>query len=125
VPKVLIVDDNQDVLISMRLLLQCAGYAVRTAQDGSEGLRLYQEDPPDVVITDLAMPEMDGIEMMVKIREKYPASRIVAISGFSEKKQADYLSVAKAVGAIETFVKPVESNVLLEKLDSLIGSLSA
>src|SRR3954471_2267413 len=114
--KVLIVDDNEDILISMRLLLQCAGYSVRCAQDGLQGLKLYREDPPDVLITDLAMPEMDGIEMMVKVREEYPASRILAISGFSEKKQADYLSVAKAVGAIETFVKPVESNALLTKL---------
>jgi YesN/AraC family two-component response regulator len=119
--KVLIVDDNEDILISMRLLLQCAGYSVRCAQDGAEGLKLYREDPPDVLITDLAMPEMDGIEMMVKVREEFPASRILAISGFSEKKQADYLSVAKAVGAIETFVKPVESNALLKKLQTLVG----
>src|SRR4051812_34883161 len=80
--KVLIVDDNEDVLISMGLLLQCAGYAVRTAPNGSKGLDLYRQDPPDVLITDLAMPEMDGIEMMVKIREEFPRSRILAISGF-------------------------------------------
>src|SRR5690349_8733083 len=110
--KILVVDDNEDIRISMLLLLQCAGYAVRTAKDGFEGLKLYREDPPDVVIADLAMPEMDGVEMMAKIRQEFPASRIVAISGFSERKQADYLSVAKAMGAVETFVKPVESNAL-------------
>jgi CheY-like chemotaxis protein len=119
VPKILIVDDNEDVLISMSLLLECAGYAVRTACNGAKGLELYRADPPDVVIADLAMPEMDGVEMMAKIREEFPASRIVAISGFGEKKQADYLSVAKAMGAVETFVKPVESNTLLRKLNTL------
>ena len=119
--RILVVDDNTDVLVSLQLLLECVGYQVYTANNGAEGLQLYREKQPEVVITDLAMPVMDGIEMMGALRAEYPDSRIIAISGFNPDKQADCLSVADNIGAVETFVKPVKPDALLRRIEELVG----
>lgn len=120
--RILVVDDNPDVLVSMRLLLECVGYQVDTASNGREGLRRYREKHPAVVITDLAMPEMDGVQFMERLRREDPAARIIAVSGFSASQQRAYLAGRSALATVDTFVKPVEAGRLLSRVQELIGA---
>jgi CheY-like chemotaxis protein len=82
--KILLVDDNPDGLLVRRLLLEELGLEVETALDGEEGLRRFESGKFDVVVTDYRMPRMNGIEMIVKIRERDAAARIILLSGFVE-----------------------------------------
>jgi CheY-like chemotaxis protein len=82
--KILLVDDNPDGLLVRRLLLEELGLEVETALDGEEGLQRFESGKFDVVVTDYRMPRMNGIEMIVKIRERDAAARIILLSGFVE-----------------------------------------
>ena len=74
-----------------------AGYEVRTASDGKEGSKLYQAQPPELVITDIYMPNKDGLEVIMELRASFPKTRIIAISG--QVTQKNMLPVASTLGA--------------------------
>jgi two-component system copper resistance phosphate regulon response regulator CusR len=84
VPHVLLVDDNQDGLLVRRALLEEVGYTVEVAHNGEEGLKLFQASDFDVVVTDYRMPRMNGVELIARIRQTNPSTRIVLLSGFVE-----------------------------------------
>ena len=90
------------------------------AGDGIEGLRVAADRPVDLVITDVVMPEMEGIGLIRELRKLMPAVRILAISGGGRLGPEDYLAVAKAVGADETLMKPFGRDRLLEAVDLLL-----
>ena len=79
--KILIVDDEQLIRLNLRALLEDLGYLVAEAADGREGLNAFDREKPDLVLTDLMMPVMDGFSMMATIREKCPETQVVVISG--------------------------------------------
>jgi CheY-like chemotaxis protein len=79
-PRVLLVDDNRDGLLVRRLLLEEQGCCVESANNGEEGLKLFEAGNFDVVVTDYRMPRMNGIEMIARIRRLAPAARIILIS---------------------------------------------
>jgi len=83
-PKILLVDDNPDGLLVRRLLLEELGYNVRIAVNGEDGLKLFEADRFDVVVTDFRMPLMDGKELIQRIRTLDPNARIILLSGFVE-----------------------------------------
>jgi CheY-like chemotaxis protein len=113
--KVLVVDDNEDVRLSMKLLLERAGYEVVIAPDGNRALELQRELPCHVLVTDIFMPEADGMETIERFRREFPAVKIVAMSaGGKQIKGRTYLDTAGAVGADATFQKPFEPATLLE-----------
>jgi CheY-like chemotaxis protein len=102
-----------------------AGYEVSMASNGAAGLRLYDSklsllEPFDVVITDLIMPEMEGIETITKLRKSNPGVKIIAISGGGRNKPEDYLHLAQKLGAACTFTKPVDRDALLRKVSELV-----
>ena len=97
--RVLIVDDEPDVRLSLRLALELAGYAVRIAANGREALEQQREEPADILITDIFMPEADGIETIAAFRKEFPAARIVVVSGAGRRANADYLHAARVLGA--------------------------
>ena len=103
----------------MKLALEHAGFAVRVAADGREALRRQGEDPADVVITDLFMPEADGFETIQALRAGYPQTKIVVISGDSRRVKGEYLSAAELLGVHATLRKPVDVAVLLQVLQRL------
>jgi CheY-like chemotaxis protein len=115
----LIVDDNADLRLMLKVALESAGYAVQVAADGREALRLQREDPADVVITDLFMPETDGFETIQSLRADYPHTRIVVMSGDSQRVRQDYLSSAELMGVQATLRKPVDVELLLQMLRRL------
>jgi len=109
---VLVVDDEVSVLQLLRKALEGAGYQVWEALSGREGLRLVWTQPIDVVVTDILMSDMDGLEMIGMLLRNFPNIRVIAISGGS--KYLDYCSVAKMLGAHETLDKPFELQQLLD-----------
>jgi CheY-like chemotaxis protein len=103
---ILIVDDDQAVRHMMRRALERAGHHVSEAPDGAEGMRLYRAAPTDLVITDLYMPGQDGIETIQQLRDEFPHSRIVAMSGGASASADGPLQDAAMFGADATLAKP-------------------
>lgn len=118
---VLIIEDDEFVMNMLKQTFERAGYEVGTASNGRIGLQLYQCKPFDVVITDLIMPDMEGIETISNLRKGNPNVQVIAISGGGRNSPEDYLHLAKKLGAAKTFPKPVDRNELLDAVKALIG----
>jgi len=111
--RILVIEDNLDLRDYLRLALETQGYAVLTARNGQEALGYMNGHPVDVVLTDLFMPEMDGIETIAALRKLFPNVRVVAMSG---RPGVDYLAVAKELGVTQTLRKPFDIEELLAAL---------
>ena len=96
---VLLIDDDQAVRESLALLLETHGYRVVTAADGIQGLIAFREHAPAVVVTDILMPEQDGLGTIRELKRLDPAVKIVAISGGGRFDKSDYLTIAQKLGA--------------------------
>ena len=117
---ILIIDDDNQFRAILREMLERAGYEVVEASDGEEGIKLYREKVTDLIITDLIMPEKEGIETIVELRRDFPDVKIIAISGGGLLDPEQYLSIAKRFGAQYTFAKPVEREELLKAVSELL-----
>jgi DNA-binding NtrC family response regulator len=104
--RILVVDDDPGIRRVLQLLLTKSGYQVTQASDGFEALRLWREHGGDLVITDLHMPEKNGIEMIVELLTHSPGMRIIAMSGGGQTKRLDLLGNATMLGAVFTIEKP-------------------
>jgi len=101
--KVLVIEDNGDLRSMLRDALENAGFDVAVAADGVAGLALQKRRPVDVVVTDLLMPEKEGIETIAELRKEYPRTKIIAMSGHSRTRGGvDYLCTARELGARAT-----------------------
>jgi CheY-like chemotaxis protein len=119
--RVLVIEDHRHMRDLLRRQLEGEGYAVETAADGDEGMKLQAAQPADVVITDIFMPNQDGIETITRLRLEYPATKILAISGGGRLvRGADYLVAAREAGAHAVLRKPVERESLLETVRGLV-----
>lgn len=103
---ILLVDDNTALLEMMAVALREEGYETWEAQNGREAMRLLETVSVDLIITDIVMPEQDGIETMMKLRKSHPDLPIIAISGDSRTRAPLYLSLAGKLGAVHTLLKP-------------------
>ena len=110
--RVLVVDDQPDILGFMLLGLESAGFDVEVAANGRQALERQREHAADVMITDIFMPEMDGLETIDRIRAQFPHTRIIAMSSGASRMQ-DYLKVAGEIGADATLVKPFSTAELV------------
>ena len=120
--RLLVADDDADMRHSMRLLLERAGYEVELAPDGAQALRLQRERPIDVLITDIFMPESDGLETIERFRREFPGVRIIAMSGGGVQVRGEtYLATAGVAGADAVLRKPFERDVLLRTLHKVVG----
>jgi len=121
-PSVLIIDDERDTRESLRIILEAAGYSVRTARDGGEGLKLQEAQPADVVITDIFMPVVEGLETIQAVRSRFPRTKIIAVSGGGTAvRSISYLDSAGMAGADATLSKPVAPEELLALLRSCLA----
>src|SRR2546421_220445 len=98
--RILVIDDNNDLRTIMQHMLEPEGHEVVLAADGAEGLKLQAECPAALVITDIFMPNKEGIETIYELREKYPHTIIIAISGGGKLPGKDYLLTANELGAV-------------------------
>jgi CheY-like chemotaxis protein len=119
---ILIIDDDAAVSKTLSLILMRAGYNVSTATSGRKGLEMLTNGGFDLVLTDIIMPELDGIEAIRKIRADHPGLRIIAMSGGGQIDKADFLHMAKALGADRVLEKPVRSEQLLELVSGALAS---
>jgi CheY-like chemotaxis protein len=112
---VLIVDDNEDLAETVALMLQHAGYEVRTASNGLHGYSSYFRKPTDWVVTDIQMPELDGVEMMQCIRAVNPSVKAIYMSGAVEKFR-DKLDQERKQYAARVLDKPFTRTALLSQI---------
>ena|ERR1700687_1959121 len=117
--KILVIDDDKMVRLTLSKILNHSGHKVVTAADGKHGMILLRAEHPDVVITDLIMPEQEGFQTIVMIRRDYPDIKIIAISGGLRQGNHDALATAAALGADEVIAKPFEPADLLGRLNKL------
>ena len=118
--RVLVVDDNPDMRLAAKMLLESEGYVVEVAKNGDEALRVQRERPSKILITDLFMPDVDGLETVQRFRADYPDMPIIVISGGGTMlpSKADHLSVARELGVL-TLRKPFDPQVLIDALRSV------
>jgi two-component system response regulator (stage 0 sporulation protein F) len=109
---ILIIDDDEQIRVFLRQVLEEAGYTVIEASNGHDGLRQFRQTPTDLVITDLLMPDTDGLEVTVALRRASTTVKIIALSG--GLGPWDYLDAAKFLGAHRTMKKPVTKADLLQ-----------
>jgi two-component system response regulator (stage 0 sporulation protein F) len=108
---ILIIDDDDLICVLLRSALEAAGYEVMEAANGREGLELNRYRPKDLVITDIVMPEMNGLDMLLELTREFLHTKVVAISGVGG--EMNVLDVAKLLGARQIFQKPVSLPHLL------------
>jgi CheY-like chemotaxis protein len=123
--KVLIIDDDPLVRYTLSKILIGNGYEVVTAIDGERGFACLALENPAVVITDLIMPERDGIETIIRIRREHPGIGIIAISGGGRYRSFDMLPMAQSLGADAIVAKPFEADELLGPVQRLAAAASA
>ncbi len=119
--RILVIDDDEQVLSMMQKMLSRAGHEILAALDGFEGMRICRRTPIDLVITDIIMPDMEGLEVILSLKREFPGVKIIAISGRSFKKPNDYLRIAGKFGANYTLAKPFECREMLMAVRNLMG----
>ncbi|MBI5586112.1 MAG: response regulator [Deltaproteobacteria bacterium] len=117
--KILVIDDELQMRELLKKYLTRAGYEVTLAGDGDEGLRFFQLQPADLVITDLIMPEKEGLECIAALKKIDSGIKIIAISGGGLGKPEGYLELAIKMGAAKAFIKPFELKELLAAIREL------
>lgn len=123
--RILVTDDDSDLRGTLEKLLKLRGHAVDVGRDGLEGAKLLAQGLYDLLITDIVMPNQEGLESIIQARKRYPALRIIAMSGAGKTSTEVYLRVAKNVGANAVFQKPWNPKEMLAKVDELVGLPSA
>lgn len=110
--RILLVDDDDLSRSTIHQMLDRAGHQVVSSGSGSEALTLYRADRPDLVITDLIMPDTDGLELIQELRKIEPGVKILAISGGGRVNANEYLTVARKFGAVGVLAKPFSNQEL-------------
>jgi DNA-binding NtrC family response regulator len=118
---ILVIDDEAFMLDLVRRILERGSYRVITARTADEGLAAYVTEHPVLVITDLIMPDKDGLEVIKELRQVEPSVKILAISGGGSTGYTNALKAAQAFGAQETLRKPFAPNVLLDAVARVLG----
>lgn len=104
--RIFIIDDDEQLLRMLRKALEIAGHEVAAAGNGKDGIKLFRENPADLILSDILMPEMDGLEVLMQLRREFPQVKIIAMSGGSESLNLDTLEIARRLGAVHTLRKP-------------------
>jgi CheY-like chemotaxis protein len=120
---ILIVDDEDQIRQLIRNTFEQAGYRVAEASNGKDALAQYRQAPADLVITDILMPDQDGLECISTLRQESPKVKIIAITGGSDMIGVlGFLDVAKMLGAHRTLQKPFDMKTLLDAAQSALDS---
>lgn len=120
--RILLVDDDEALRTALRRALERDGHQVVEACDGRDALLQLDRQPVDLVITDLIMPESEGVELTFSLQKRSPKLPVVAMSGGGSWAPELYLSIAKTAGAADVFVKPFPIGDLLTRVRSLLAN---
>ncbi len=119
--RILVIDDEPRTRKAVRRSLESAGHEVVEAEDGKVALRMYAGNPTDLVISDIYMPHMDGIEFLMRLHEAFPEARIITMSGGGHLAKEKVLSASSTLGAVITLEKPFGVDDLLAAVDEALG----
>jgi DNA-binding response OmpR family regulator len=119
--RILIIDDNPDVLNAVHRVLTAEGHSVTDAPKSSAGIALHRANPFDLIITDIVMPEKEGISTIIELRGECPDLKIIAMSGGGDFEPYGYLDIAIRVGADRTLPKPFSREELLETVNDVLS----
>ena len=117
---ILVIDDEAEMRVMLQETLSAAGYDVTAASDGQEAASLSRSHPPELVITDIYMPNKDGLEVIMEMRAAFPATRIIAMSG--QVTQRNMLPAASVLGAVRTLPKPFLPAELLALVEEVLAA---
>ena len=115
--RILLIDDEDVVRATLRAVLERAGYQVVEAANGEQALRLEKDEPVDLVVTDIIMPQMDGFDAIKLLRKRNPELGILAVTGGTD----GYLEMARRHGAAEVLHKPFDNQTLLDAVSGLLA----
>jgi two-component system, chemotaxis family, chemotaxis protein CheY len=121
-PLICVIDDDALLRQTVGRILSGAGYAVVNAADGSKGIEVIERTSPVLVITDIVMPNQEGIETIIEAKRRFPAIPIIAISGGGPSGSRNFLEVARKLGADDCLAKPFRPAALLGKVAHLLES---
>ncbi len=119
--RILVIDDDQPILELLRRILEREGHDVFEATNGNEGIRIAFQEPLDLVITDIVMPEKEGLETIKELKYEFPDLRILAISGGGPFNPDMFLEIAEKFGAMRSMTKPFTRQQLLDMVEELLG----
>jgi two-component system chemotaxis response regulator CheY len=120
-PRIPLIEDNDAIRIMMRRVLAPLGYDIHETAMGKAGLKAYRAQRSDVVITDIVMPEADGLETIGALRRFDPAAKIIAISGGGQGSAKNYLETAQKMGARRILLKPFTPEELRTAVADLLA----
>jgi YesN/AraC family two-component response regulator len=118
--KIVVIEDDELVCELLKEILTNAGHIVFTAADGVLGMNAVRQHHPDLIITDIVMPNKDGVTVIRELNKEFPATKIIAISGGGFNTPQYYLKIAEQVGSNCVIRKPVDEEDLLKAVDDLL-----
>lgn len=123
--RILIVDDDANLRASLRSVLEDEGHEVEEEVDGARALRLFVGHPSDLIITDVYMPQMNGIEFAMRVRETFPEAKIIGMSGGGFLTGESVLGALEALGAVGKLEKPFDADEVIRVVRSALGETTA
>lgn len=118
---IMVVDDEKQTRMMLRQMLERADYEVMEAENGYEAIRMFRENPADLIIMDIIMPKKEGIETIMEMKNEFPSVKIIAMSGGGRIHPDSYLKIAGRLGALKTLSKPIHREVLLDSIHEILG----
>jgi CheY-like chemotaxis protein len=120
--RVLVVDDDAELRTTTQQLLESEGFSVSVAANGSEALDLLRRRPADIVLTDVFMPEKDGIETIVDLHREFPQAKVIVMSGSEAPRFRNVMVAARELGATRSLPKPLDAGQLIATIRELASS---
>lgn len=117
--RILIIDDDETLLTTLEQFLRAAGHAVVTASDGAKAAKLFRAEPFELILTDIVMPNREGLETIIELRREFPDVGVIAMSGGVARSKL-YLELAAELGAHRTLAKPFAPLQLAEAIADTI-----
>lgn len=125
VPTILVVDDDPEIRSTLKKVLEMSGHTVHTASSGMEAQQCLAAHTVHLMITDIVMPDQDGLESMRQARESHPGLPVIAMSGGGRLRTDNYLRLAKAFGASDVLEKPFDTTTLLAIVKQVLANNDA
>jgi len=119
-PHILVIDDDEALRPMLGMALESKGHRVTLAENGVVGVKRYIASPPDLVITDIIMPEKEGVETIIELRNQHPDVKIIAMSGGGPRSEI-YLKMCAQLGVCCTLAKPFSLDVLTEAVNRALA----
>jgi len=120
--RIWVVDDEELLQFTICEMLKSEGYDVDSAEDGLMAIEMQRTEPYDLILTDLIMPDKEGLELLIDLKSIYPDIKVIATSGGGRMKNLDFLAMAKDFGAQEILAKPFSSEQLLSTVKKVLDA---